>query len=446
YAQHLYQRPEVHIKVTDGRSFVRNTPQRFDVVQMTLVDTWASTAAGAFALSENNLYTTEAFQEYFQHLTPEGMIAVTRWEFRQPREALRVVSVAMEALHRLGVADTSRHFIVVSEGDLNEDGIPVVVLAKRSPFTAAEENQVSAHLAKYPKLAALYLPSQPGDNPFSKLIASNDAKAFSRSYAYDVTPVTDNAPFFFFTLKAREFLKAASFQHAIDWKVNLGVAILAVLLGVSIGAVLLFLIGPMLVRGLVPGERPARLLYFVAIGLGYVLVEIALIQRFVLFLGHPTYALTVVIFLLLLSSGVGSLLSRELRRILPAGFALLLIAALIFCLVAVLPPILQALVGLSLITKLAISGILMVPLGLLMGMPFPAGLQALVEGGRNSAENLVEWAWAVNAASTVLGSVLAMVFAIAFGLNFTLFGGAIAYLCALALLSTLRPVSAAHPA
>ena len=136
YVYHLYQRPEVHIHVTDGRSFVRNATQQFDVVQMTLVDTWASTAAGAFALSENSLYTVEAFREYFEHLKPDGMIAITRWEFQQPREALRVVSVAMQALHEMGVADSRGNFMVVSEGRLNEDGIPVVVLAKRSPFTA----------------------------------------------------------------------------------------------------------------------------------------------------------------------------------------------------------------------------------------------------------------------------------------------------------------------
>jgi len=108
--------------VTDGRSYLRSTPQQFDVVQMTLVDTWASTAAGAFALSENNLYTVEAFREYFQHLKPEGMIAITRWEFRQPREALRVVAVAMEALHSLGVANPAHNFIVASQGALDEDG------------------------------------------------------------------------------------------------------------------------------------------------------------------------------------------------------------------------------------------------------------------------------------------------------------------------------------
>src|SRR5204863_7002925 len=98
YSYHLYHRPEVHINVTDGRSFVRNAKQQYDVVQMTLVDTWASTAAGAFALSENGLYTVEAFQEYFEHLKPDGFIAITRWEFKKPREALRVVSQGMEAL------------------------------------------------------------------------------------------------------------------------------------------------------------------------------------------------------------------------------------------------------------------------------------------------------------------------------------------------------------
>ncbi len=159
YAHHLYERPDVHIHVTDGRSFVRNANQQFDVVQMTLVDTWASTAAGAFALSENSLYTVEAFREYFEHLKPDGMVAITRWEFQQPREALRVVSVAMQALHELGVADTAGNFMVVSEGRLNRDGIPVVVLAKRTSFTAEEEARVRAHIAANPRLSLLYSPS-----------------------------------------------------------------------------------------------------------------------------------------------------------------------------------------------------------------------------------------------------------------------------------------------
>src|SRR6201993_4195756 len=160
YSYHLYERPEVHLHVTDGRSFVRNAKQKFDVVQMTLVDTWASTAAGAFALSENSLYTVEAFREYFEHLKPDGMIAITRWEFQQPREALRVVSVAMQALHEMGVADTKGNFIVVSDGELNEDGIPVAVLAKKSAFTPEEEETVRQHLRDYRPLELLYRPSE----------------------------------------------------------------------------------------------------------------------------------------------------------------------------------------------------------------------------------------------------------------------------------------------
>ncbi|HEX9111063.1 MAG TPA: hypothetical protein VF845_06255, partial [Terriglobales bacterium] len=297
YAYHLYELPEVHIHVTDGRSFIRNSRVQYDVIQMTLVDTWASTAAGAFALSENSLYTADAFREYFQHLKPDGMIAITRWEFRQPREALRVVSVAMEALHQLGVANPAQNFMVVSQGELDEDGIPVVVLAKKTPFTPAEEDAVAQHIERNDELNSLYLPSDPGQNPFSALIARNDPWAFAREYPYNVAPVNDNAPFFFFTLKTGQILNEESLQQGIDWKVNLGVVVLGMVLVISLAAVLAFLILPMLLGAGGPSRRRVSLLYFIAVGLGYILVEIAFIQRFVLFLGHPTYALTVVIFL-----------------------------------------------------------------------------------------------------------------------------------------------------
>jgi hypothetical protein len=454
YAHHLYEIPEVHMKVSDGRSFIRNSPDRYDVVQMTLVDTWASTAAGAFALSENNLYTVEAFQEYFEHLRPDGLIAITRWEFKQPREALRVVSVAMESLHRLGISNPARHFIAISEGDLDQDGIPVVVIAKKSPFSADEERAVQTELEKYPVLVPLYMPSRAGDNPFSLLIGSNNPYAFARGYSYNVAPVTDNAPFFFFTLKTGQILDE-ELQQGIDWKVNLGVVVLAMVLIISIAAVLAFLIIPLVLRSKGQRQRVLRLLYFVAIGLGYITVEIAFIQRFVLFLGHPTYALTVVIFLLLLSSGVGSLVSRRWfshtgRIWLP----LILIITALLLYAFTLPSILFALVGAPFILKLAVCGVFLVPLGVAMGTPFPTGLRTLAsfppaefstfdrfavspaEG--SGSENAVEWAWAMNAASSVLGSVLAMIIAIHLGLNLTLACGAAAYLLALALSRTFK--------
>jgi spermidine synthase len=441
YAQHLYERPEVHIHVTDGRSYLRSTPQQFDVVQMTLVDTWASTAAGAFALSENNLYTVQAFREYFQHLKPDGMIAITRWEFRQPREALRVVAVAMEALHSIGVSNPAHNFIVASQGRLNEDGIPVVVLAKKTAFTPEEEAAVQNHFHEYEGLNPLYLPSglatgPGGPNPFADLIASNDPYQFARDYAYNVAPVSDNAPFFFFTLKTGQILRQA--ERAIDWKVNLGVLVLLLVLVISLAAVLAFLILPLALKG---GRQSALpLLYFVAVGLGYILVEIAFIQRFVLFLGHPTYALTVVIFLMMISSGAGSLFSRRwLPRTRMAWMPLALVIVALVADVFFLPPVLIAWVGLGFEYRLMISGLLLAPLGFVMGMPFPTGLRALATGVNDKGpDSAVEWAWAMNAAASVLGSVLAMVVAIQFGLNVTLACGAVAYLLALLLLPVLH--------
>jgi hypothetical protein len=449
YAFHLYELPEVHIQVTDGRSFIRNSQAQYDVVQMTLVDTWASTAAGAFALSENSLYTVEAFREYFQHLKPNGMIAITRWEFQQPREALRVVSVAMQALHSLGVENPARHFIVVSQGDLDEDGIAVVVLAKKSAFTAEEEQAVRAHLSRNPPLAALHMPSAPGQNPFSALIASNDPYGFAQHYPYNVSPVNDNAPFFFFTLKIGQILREGTLRQGIDWKVNLGVAVLGTVLVISLVAVLVFLVAPLAVRGASRQQlRATRLMYFVVIGLGYILVEIAFIQRFVLFLGHPTYALTVVVFLLLLSSGAGSLASpRWLANVQRVRMPLIIIATVLLLYVLIIPGLLHRLVGLPFAVKLPVSAVLLVPLGFAMGMPFPTGLRALAGNPvplfpapekSDANDNSVEWAWAMNAASSVLGSVLAMVVAIQFGLNTTLACGALAYLLAFFLTRTLQ--------
>jgi hypothetical protein len=477
YTFHLYQLPHVRVVVSDGRSFIRATRKRFDVIEMTLVDTWASTAAGAFALSENYLYTVQAFEEYFEHLRPDGFVAITRWEFKQPREALRVVSVAIEALHRLGVADPARNFIVVSDGPLNVDGRPVTVLAKKTPFTPAEEQAARRDLAAHPNLVPLYLPSLHPDNAFSQLIARNDPWTFARDYPYNVAPVTDNAPFLFFTLKTGQLLKqAATLRHGIDWKVNLGVLILFVVLLISIAAVVAFLVVPLLLQSFSPGHLNRRgvhnpgedsdakarsfarqsalpLTYFVAIGLGYMLVEITFVQRLVLFLGNPTYAITVVIFLLLLSSGAGSLMSGKwLSRFRLIRIVLLAIEAALLVEVAVLPRGLASMVGLPFSLKLLVSGLLLIPIGFAMGMPFPTGLRALkpptgpaqrTMSGPTFSEtieqqNTVEWAWAMNAGASVLGSVLAMVIAVHWGLGVTLLCGAAAYLLALAATPTFQ--------
>jgi spermidine synthase len=455
YSFHLYQIPEVHMHVSDGRSFIRNSHDKYDVVQMTLVDTWASTAAGAFALSENNLYTVEAFREYFEHLKPDGMIAITRWEFARPREALRVVTQAMEALRQLGVKDSSQNFIVVSDGPLDRDGRPVLVLAKKTPFSLEEQRAVLNHIdgkdghGANLNLHVVYMPAtgnRPGlaSRPFASLILGQDPEAFSAEYPYNVTAVTDNAPFFFFTLKPGQVFRGSD-SGGIDWKVNLGIAVLGVVLMVSIAAVLLFLVLPLALSPETRSGRSLRVLYFLTIGLGYIMVEIAFIQRFVLFLGYPTYALTVVIFLMLLSSGAGSLASRKwfsepTRVAVALGF--IVIALLVY--VFTLPHMLEAMIGLPFAAKLAMSALLLVPLGFAMGMPFPSGLRAISSAGSDAKYGAVEWAWAMNAASSVLGSVLAIVIAIQFGLTLTLACGAVAYIIAMLLLPTFGKAAASN--
>jgi predicted membrane-bound spermidine synthase len=461
---HLYDRPEVHVHVSDGRSFVRQSRDSYDVVQMTLVDTWASTAAGAFALSENNLYTVQAFREYFDHLKPDGILAITRWEFKSPREALRLVANEIAVLQQIGATNVARHFIVVSDGPLDEDGRPVLVLVKKRPFTPEEEQTTLRHLEQFKTLSLIYSPSDrtrpagvhPTDpsrpwNPFAALIESQDPVGFARDYEYNVSPVTDDKPFFFFTLKLRHLLSHSPLEKGLDWKVNLGVLVLFILLGISVLAVLAFLILPLLFHAPARGAPPWPLLYFVVIGLGYILVEITLIQRFVLFLGHPVYALTVVIFLMLLSSGIGSLASRkwlrDARRILPVT---LIIAALALVYLVTLPAFLPRLVGITFASKLLISAVLLVPLGLIMGMPFPTGLRQMAanrtsfEPHNENSASRIEWAWALNAASSVLGSVIAMFIAIEYGLSATLFSAVVCYLLAALLSRTLSKRAAAR--
>jgi predicted membrane-bound spermidine synthase len=443
-SHYLYtRRPEVHIVVEDGRSFARRTEQHFQVIQATLVDTWASTAAGAFALSENNLYTSDAFRDYLSHLTDDGLLVFTRWGFDPPRESLRLVSLAMVALQQLGESDPKSHVIVARAGGkeaLEGWGALDTVIFSRKPFSAEDVERARNAIAEA-RLTPIYLPGPGPKNHFRDLLVAPDPVAWERDYIYDVSPVDDNRPFFFYTVQPRDlwgFLSTAS-QKTADFKVNKAVPLLFESLFVSIAAVLIILLlPPVVLRAKLPRENSTRafLLYFFFIGAGFILIEVALIQKLVLFLGQPVYALTCVIFTLLLSSGVGSFFSRRLisgddGRL---KIALAAIAAFVALLAVSVGSILTAGVGLPLFVKVITTVVMIAPAGFLMGMPFPTGLARLEK--RNSAA--VRWAWSLNAASSVLGSVGALVCAIYMGLMQTLLVGGLLYLGALAVLAMDR--------
>jgi len=436
-SRNLYLRPDVHIHVEDGRAFVRRSTEKYQVIQATLVDTWASTAAGAFAFSENNLYTTEAFGDYLTHLTDDGILAFTRWGFDPPRESLRLISLAMVALGNLGEADPAQHILVGREGshaDLAAWGAKDTVLISRRPFQAEDLNRARHALAEA-HMTAVYLPDERLPNQFTELLHSPNPSEYQRHYPFDISAVTDNRPFFFYTVQPSDlwnFITRAS-EHSEDYKINSAVPLLFELLAISVLATVIVLaLPPLVLRTRLPRQKPvlAFLLYFLAIGAAYILVEVALIQKFVLFLGHPTYALTVVIFSLLVSSGLGSYASRRLIQSSARRWrlALVCVALLIGLLAVDVSVLLPKAITLPLYWKIMMSVVLILPAGFLMGMPFPVGLARLEKWESTS----VRWAWSLNAAASVLGSVASLVLAIYLGLVQTLLIGGVLYLAALA--------------
>ena len=436
YSRGLYSRPEVRIVVEDGRSFVRRSPEKYQVLQATLVDTWASTAAGAFALSENNLYTTDAFYDYLSHLTPDGILAFTRWGFDPPRESLRLLSLAKDALNRLGESDHSKHVMVVREGGAKELagwGARDTVLISRKPFTPQDIDRARAAI-RQSQMQAIYLPDENIPNPFTELMHAADPEAFYRAYRYDISPVNDDRPFFFYSVQPRDLWNfiTTTENTSADYKINRAVPLLFGLMGVSVVATALILLLPPLVLGSrLPREKGVLrfLWYFVFIGTGYILIQVALIQKFVLLLGHPTYALTVIIFSMLLSSGLGSFMSRKIlkgsdQRLV---WALLAVTLLVTLLAFVAPIVSEAGIAWPLWVKFIVTALLIAPAGFAMGMPFPTGLTRLEQRHKPS----VRWAWALNAASSVLGSASAIFLAIYLGLRETLLIGGCMYLLAL---------------
>jgi hypothetical protein len=295
------------------------------------------------------------------------------------------------------------------------------------------------------------MPGEPIDTPFSQLLQAPNPQEFWDRYPFDVSPVGDDRPFFFYTVQPRDvwnfFLHGGNI--AADSKINRALPLLFGLVGVSLIATLIVLALPPLLLGTkMPTAKGVRgfLWYFVFIGAGYILIQVALIQKFVLFLGHPVYALTVSIFSMLISSGIGSFFSRRFARDASGvrlRWILGLVAAGVAILAFVVSPISEAGVGLPLPLKLIITALLIAPVGFLMGMPFPTGLTRL----QARYPQAVRWAWSLNAAASVMGSATAIFLAIYLGLRFTLLAGAGLYvgaLCVVWLRSNARE-PATHP-
>ncbi|MDQ3937011.1 MAG: hypothetical protein M3340_20535, partial [Actinomycetota bacterium] len=328
-----YSLPGVSTAIGDGRSTLAERDTRYDQIHLGFTDTYSANSAQAFALTENNLYTVEAFEEYLEHLRPGGVLNVSRPHRENGNEALRATALALEGLERAGADDPKRHVVVLLGTYTNPfNTFPYgTVLAKRTPYTAAELTRIRA-AARERSEGIAFAPGGPYRGEWADLARAPDVETFCERAEYDLCPPTDDRPFFF-NIRRLEDLGSRETRGSLTVPdpVLVLVLTLAVLLALS---ALAFVLPLWLVRG--EGRPPARaLLFFAAIGLGFLVLEIALIQRFVLFLGFPTYALSVVLFSLLLFTGAGAHLStrggadprRRLALALGAGIALMVAAA-----------------------------------------------------------------------------------------------------------------------
>jgi predicted membrane-bound spermidine synthase len=428
----IYQQPSVKLAVDEGRSFIRSSAAKYDVIQATMVDTWAATAAGAFALTENNLYTIEAFEDYANHLTDDGILTMTRWYFEPPAQLLRLIAITRKMMDNLQIHDAARHIMIVRDASTGDERTPATFLFKKSAFTDAEIGTVR-FLAAKAGFELLYSPSDPPDNIFTKVIESPDPAAIWSSLDENVEPTSDNNPFFFNSIRMSRL--ATAFHGVEEWhKTNLGTVILLALLGLTSIMVLVFILGPLVVaRGATfatgKSTKLRYLSYFAFLGAGFIIIEVAMIQKFILFLGHPVYSLTVVLFSLLTFTGIGSFLSgrfdeSRLQSTLVKVVALLIGMVVLYILL--LSPIFYALVQLPRPARIMIAVALMAPLAILMGMPMPTGIRIL----RREAAEIIPWAWGINGAASVSGSVGALVIALVTGFNQALIVGSVLYLAA----------------
>jgi hypothetical protein len=437
FSGHLYGADNARAVVSEGRAFARSLgpDERFDIIQMSGVDTWAGLSSGAYVLSENFLYTTQAFQDFYTHLKEDGILSIGRFRLDPPRESLRLVSVALQALRELGVARPQEHVAALSFGTAFMGRL----LVKRSAFTPSEVRLLKREIERAGGGGELYYaPGEVGDNPYSHLavsFANGKEQAFFEEYPYDVTPVTDDRPFFFEYYKWSRLLRDLAHPGTggqVGANRPVGLIILGGLLTQVGLLVLAFVFAPLwLFRrdGMNVPRWGSAVLYFTCLGLGFMFVEIGLMQRFVLFLAHPAYAIPVVLATLLVGSGAGSLLATRLpfTSEVKLRFCLVTIAVLLVVLLAVLRPLFDACLGLPFAARVVLAVSILIPLGIVLGMPFPLGL------GRVGASHphVVPWAWGINGGMSVLGSILAIVIAMGTGFSWVLLGAAGLYLSAL---------------
>ena len=419
----LDQQREVEFVHDEARSFLTRSDETYDVIQMSLIDTWAATGAGAFTLSENGLYTVEGWQIFFDKLAPNGLLSVSRWYSPEAlSETNRLISLAAMSLLEQGVDNPGDHAVLVARNTV------ATLLVSPTPFSDADLDQIESVAAEM-AFTVLHSPRQESSERLIRdALASKSSaqlEAATQHEFLDFSPPLDSRPYFFNILKPSALLStdAELGELGIVAGGNLLATYTLMLLCLLAFIGVTLVIGvPLLLSGkpqLPKGVFGSGLLYFACIGTGFMMVQIPLIQRFSVYLGHPVYAVSVLLFSMIIAAGLGSSLSDRIaverdRRwtfVLP-----LTIVAMIIALYLLSGPIIQATIDQGLLVRCLIVILLVAAAALPMGMCFPLGLRLF----RQYSDECLPWLWGVNGATGVLASVLAVAISMWSGINSSL--------------------------
>lgn len=408
YSGGVYTDPKVRAHLGDGRNVLVSSKDHYDIVQLSGVDTFSATQAGAYALTENYLYTMEAFQEYLERLAPEGLLSLTHWYLPSatgyPRFSLRLFCLAWSALKAQGVEHPEKHLFFFHSKRF------AVLFVKKTPLSATEIN-VLMDLCMEKQYVCLFRPDRViySSMTFYSFVKAPDKKAWYDDYPFNVTPPTDNSPFYFENRKFKNILSPGNYIEGytrFDGQTILTCLFIELLIAASI-----------LLISAIRLERKKKDLggwmYFFFIGMGFMLVEVSFTQQLVLFLGHPVYALSVVLFSMLLFSGLGSSMAGSVS----ARFSMPLVVIVLAAFLAF-----QAFFGIPLIRNWTDSGsfltrttivlLFLAPVSFLMGTAFPEAAKRLFDTGRDESLGVY---WAFNSFASVMGAALAVILAILSG-------------------------------
>ncbi|MGB0757430.1 MAG: hypothetical protein ACPGO5_03165 [Patescibacteria group bacterium] len=418
FAGDIYNRDDVDIVVAEGRSFLQKDQSKYSIISIPLVDTWASTAAGNLTLVESNLYTVEAFEDYLMHLEDDGYLSLTRWEF----DGTRLTSLYVAAAERLGITSPEDNIVILSNNFGVIDSLNLY-LFKTTAFTEGEMAFLTNHASEQ-GFDVVYTPSSEGDNQYYDFLRSDDKQAYTESYVTRLEPVYDDNPFYFFLQRFKDVFNPRGL-NTIDGGLGYTTVIVMIL-----ALIIVFLPKLLQIKSTDVDKKKGRyayLLYMAALGFSFITIEIALIQKFILYLEYPIYSYSTVLAVMLLSAGVGSYITKYLTAAKKSTYITVGVSIFVLMLFYFLNlhTIIEQTMTYALSVKIIIASIVAAVPSVCMGMMLPLAFTRLNE---RHMQQLIPWSWALNGSFSVLGSVSAIYMAVAYGFSTTMLIGGIVYL------------------